>query len=121
MFCGAKMALYGSKNLGERITEFLNIYSDFRINIFRNAYPEFKQDPKKLEPGLRNDLRYFLNKIDMLESEVEYNEDNSRYTLKEIEHFRVFLTDWQSSTKPQNDEVELDDQNDQELQFRLDM
>lgn len=121
MFCGAKMALNGSKNLGERITEFLNIYTNFRINIFRNAYPEFKQDPKKLEPSLRNELRYFLNKLDILENEVEYNDDNSQDTLKEIEHFKVFLTDWQLCTKPQNDEVELDDQNDQELQFRLDM
>ncbi len=116
------MALTGVNTLKEKIADFINSYSDFRFNLYKNAYPKYIEDPRKVDAELRIELRYFLNHLSNLTMAIEANEDQTAETQQAIESFEPLLSAWNESTRKPNAENEPDGENvDQELQFRFDM
>lgn len=78
------MALNGIKTLKDKIDDFKNRYSEFRINLYKEAYPKYNKDPRSVDASLRSELCYFLKKLNELSYEVDGSKNNSLETMLEL-------------------------------------
>lgn len=116
------MALNGIKTLKDKIDDFKKSYSEFRIKLYKEAYPKYSKDPRSIEASLRNELCYFLKKLNELSYEIDGSKNNSLETMLEIILVNPILPTFnESMTQNQENASNMDEDEDQELQFALEM
>jgi hypothetical protein len=117
------MALNGTNELVKKLDEFKNMYSDYRLELFKEAFPQFQISPRNVEPGLRSALVYFLKRVDDLSQEIElYDEEQTPRTMEAMKAVQPILTAWEarnikaaSSDEVFEEDIELG------IQFKLEM
>ncbi len=120
------MALNGIKALKDKIDDFKKSYSEFRINLYKEAYPKYNKDPRSVDASLRNELCYFLKKLNELSYEIDGSKNNSLDTMLELIMINPILPALnesmiQNQEKASNMDVNEEVQEVQELQFALEM
>lgn len=119
------MALNGAKTLIDKIIEFRTTYFDFRLKQYEDVFPQFNENPRNLEAGLRSELSYFLRQLDLLSKDVEEVEENIPTAEEEaaIQLVKPILSSWEKRMRPKDNvlsDIE-EEQIDQGLPFTIEL